>query len=589
MAPLARILRLLRPRWATGLGVGLCIAVTSGSTAVYAWLAGPATTALYAAASHSTIPGELPSTLRTLTSDVRGAAIVLAVAIAATAIARSLATFGSAALLARIQQGLVRDLRLAVHAHLLGVLPGTLLAHPAGGLAARIAGDVQQVESLVGLALAPLARGVLTTFALGALALSVDPVLGVVALSALPFAAWLTARAGRRIRRDQRAAMRQTADLAGSVGETVQLLAVVRAYGGEATAREAFASDADIVRDLTVSARTRAAAVGPLIGGLLGVALAVTLVIASLRLAEGTLGAEAYVTFFAAVFFMYRPLSSLGFSVGAASASLAALDRVEGLLALEQAPAEPEDAVVLAALEQTLEVRKLSLSYGEREVLSEIDLTVQRGESLAIVGANGEGKTTLLLAIMGLVGPSTGEVLIDGQPVSRATRASVLRQFAWVSQEPMLFADTVLANIALGDGQPDLDRARVAARAAGAEELISRLPEGFDTVIAPGGGDLSVGERQRLCLARALYREAPVLLLDEPTAALDGPGARELGDTIESLLGHCTAIVVSHRESTVRRADRVVVLAGGRIVQDGRPADLGQRPGAYRELFAPLS
>ena len=598
MSALSHLVRLLRPRWITAVFVLASMAITSLTTALYAWLAGPLVGTLRAAAhgngvSHPDIPivGS-PGTAPEL-------ALALAGLVVTTAIVRGLASYAQSLWLASLQQDAIRDLRVEVYEHLLSVVPSAMIGQAKGELGSKVSADVRNVESLINFAVAPLIGNAITAIALAVLLFNLDPVLATIALVGLPPVVFTVARFSRRMREAYRSSFESQSQIAGNVAEMAANVALVRAYEAEGPRARAFGAQADRARETALSARRESALLGPVIGVLGSLAVGFTLVFATERLEGASMAPEAYVSFFAALFFLYRPVQGLGGAAGFASSGLAALDRVRALLALEREVDDPPDAIAIPAMKDCLELRDVELAYGNRPVLRGVNLRLQRGESLAIVGPSGEGKTTLLLVLLGLLRPTAGEILIDGAPVSRATRASVRRQLGWVPQEPVLFADTILANVALGDERPDRERAERALGMAGARRIVDALPLGLDSIVAEGGADLSVGERQRICIARALYRRAPILLLDEPTAALDGGAEAELGRTIDALLAQeddpdssqamtsraSTVILVSHRESTVRRADRVVVLVDGVIAEDGAPDDLWARRGAFRNLF----
>jgi len=579
MSALSRLLRLLRPRWITGLLVLGCIAVLSATTALYAWLAGPLLGALYGAArGNSPSAPDIP-VLGTVDTAME-LALILSGALVAVAIVRGLASYAQAVWTASLQLGVVRELRIAVYEHLLAVVPGALLAHSRGELGERVSADVQRVESLISVAIAPLVRNGITAIALIVLAFSLDPLLAAVALVGLGPLVWYVARAARRLREAWRRSHDAQARIAGDVSEVAGMVALVRAYEAEGRASRTFGRRVDDAHDTAHRARRWSALLGPVLGVMGAAAAGITVILGTWRLEAGAVSADTYVSFFAAMFFLYRPVQGLGALAGHASAGLAALDRVGAMLELERETADREDASDLPPMEEQLELEGVTFAYGDARVLNGVDLRIRRGESVAIVGPSGEGKTTLLLVLLGILPPTGGAVRIDGRDVAAATRDSLRRQFAWVPQEPTLFADTVLANVALADERPDRARAEACARAAGAHDFISGLSRGYDTNLAEGGADLSVGQRQRICIARALYRAAPVLLLDEPTASLDGGAEAELGRTIEGLLGERTVILVSHRESTIRRADRVLLLSGGRIAEDRRPEELDALPGS---------
>lgn len=582
MTTALRILRMLAPKWGLSVGAFACMLTGAATTVAYAFLAGP-----FLAAVHE--PGrspDLPEWAGWLPELPGGVATTVAATVLAVTVARALATYGQRILTARVGQDVVRRLRERMYAHLLHAVPSVLLAQRRGEIASRLASDALQVQMLVSSNLAAVASHVITLAGLVILAFGLDVQLACIALAAVPPIGVVVWRLAGVVRRVHRQVWEKYGDLSGHAGELVDSVPIIRAYGAEDVALESFVTRARELERRSVRAQRWTGLGGPIVQILGGAALVSALILSGHRLAEGDLAVETFVSFFAAMFFVYRPVQGLGATVHRVASGLSALDRVDEVLSMPVEPPEPPDAVELGPMREGLVLEDVRFAYRAGEpVLDGVDLEVRPGESLAIVGRSGEGKTTLLRLMLGQARPSSGRVAIDGVDVERATRASWRRQLAWVTQEPLIFAGSVLSNVTTADPAPDRGRALDALEAAGARQLVEELPEGIDTALSEGGKELSGGQRQRLCIARALYKDSPILLFDEATSSLDGPSERAIAETIERLMGERTVILVSHRLSSVRRADRVLVLEGGRIVEAGPPDTLWKTGGRFFALF----
>jgi ATP-binding cassette, subfamily B, bacterial MsbA len=582
LSTVVRVLQIIARRRGLAAVSFLCMLVVSATTVAYAFLAGPLLSALVQRDARS-----LGSMLHASVSDLPGGgpAIVAATVLAVT-VARAVAVYGQRMASARLAQDVVRSLRQRMYTHLLHVVPGALVGQRPGDFASRLSSDVLQVQMLVSSNLTTILGDLATLAGLIALAFSLDAILASIALAALPpiaLAMWWLAAV---VRRTQRRVWQEQSLLASEAAEMVAAVPVIRAYGAEPLVEREFAARAREVEQRSLTAQRWAAIAGPAVQVLGGVALVSALIWSTGRLSSGELAVDTFVSFFAAMLLVYRPVGSLGATVHRMATGLAALDRVDEISALPLDAPDAPGAIDLPYLQEGLELRGVGHAYRDGEpILSAVDFSIARGESVAIVGASGVGKTTILMIVLGLLEPREGRVAIDGVDRTKVTRASWRSQFAWVPQEPLIFADTVIANVALADAEPDLERARTALRDAGAIAFVDALPGGLDTVLSEGGKELSGGQRQRLCIARALYRGSPILLFDEPTSSLDGPAEREIAETIEGLMGKRAVLLVSHRWSTVKRADRVVVIDAGRVIESGSPERLWKTGGRFHELF----
>ncbi|MEC7521899.1 MAG: ABC transporter ATP-binding protein [Myxococcota bacterium] len=584
MSTVSRILGIIAPRWGLAAGTLACMLAGSATTAAYALLAGPMLIAVGGPSSES---GFTAALLRTARGFPGGLVAGLAATLLAVTVARGVAAYGQRMLTTRLGQDVVRRVRERMYEHLLRAAPRVLVSQRRGELASRLSSDALQVQNLVASNLAAVVGDLVTLAALAGLAFALDTSLALIALAGVPPIALVVAWLSKKVRRAHRAVWERYGELASHAAELGDKVPVIRAYGAEAQARRGFEAQTRALERLSLDATRWTAIAGPLVQLAGALALVVALGVAAERIASGALDASTFVSFFAAMFFVYRPVQGLGATVQRVASGLGALDRVEEVLSLELEPADPPGAREVPPMETGLSFRGVRFAYHEgRPVLDGVDLDIRRGESLAIVGPSGEGKTTLLLVLLGILDADAGEVRLDGLDARETTRASWRAQFAWVTQEPLLFGDTVLANVTLSEEAPDRARAERCLEMAGATPLLRALDGGLDHILAEGGKGLSGGERQRICIARALYRDAPVLVFDEATSSLDGPSERAIAETLERLMGERTVVVVSHRLSTVQRADRVVVIESGRVVEAGAPAQLWETPGRFRALFA---
>jgi len=581
MSTATRILAIIRPHSALAVGALLCMLVTSATTVAYAWLAGPILATVHR-------PQESFGFGPLRASDAAGAVGLLAATLVAITVARGVASYGRRMLSVHLGQRVVRELRQRMYDHLLEAAPEVLVSQRSGELASRVSTDALHVQSLVTNNLASAITDVISLLALASLAFSLDATLAAAALAAVPPIACVVWWLARRVRTSNRAVWRQYAELSQQAAELADSIPMVRSYGAEAHARGSFAAHAQTLERRVLRAQRWTAVAGPITLTLGALAVAGSLALAAPRLVDGSLAPATFVSFFAAVVFLYRPVAGLGATVQNLANGLSALDRADEVLGLSTEPPDPPDAVEVPPLRESLTMRGVGFAYApDAPVLEGVDLELRAGESVAIVGASGEGKTTLLRILLGLLSADTGSVAIDGHERARVTTASWRRQFAWVTQEPLVFADTILANVALAEPDaPDEARALRCLQMAGAGSLVASLDDGLHTVLGEGARELSGGQRQRLCIARALYRDAPVLVFDEATSSLDGPSERAIAATIEDLMSDRTVVLVSHRLSTVARADRVLVLSGGRVIERGSPGALWETGGRFHELFS---
>ena len=325
---------------------------------------------------------------------------------------------------------------------------------------------------------------------------------------------------------------------------------------------------------------------GPVLELMGAVGGAILIWYAVLRINSGKLSPGEFATFVAALFMIYTSIKNLVKIYNEVQQSMASARRVFEIMDLENRIREKPDAIELPAFRERIEFRGVHFAYGQAPVLRGIDLTVPAGQVVALVGPSGAGKSTLVNLLSRFYDVTQGAVLIDGRDVRDATLVSLRRQIGIVTQEVILFDDTVRNNIAYGRTDIPLERVVEAARAAYADTFIRALPHGYDTRLGEAAHRLSLGQRQRLSIARAILKDSPILILDEATSSLDMESEAEVQGALQNLIAGRTVFVIAHRISTVRRADTILVLEGGMIVERGPHPDLLERKGLYARLHA---
>lgn len=388
----------------------------------------------------------------------------------------------------------------------------------------------------------------------------------------------------RRLHRLTKANQDATDDLAYVVEENVLAHKDIRLYAAQAAQAQRFQVLSESLRRLAMKSTVAGAAMTPMTQMLAAVALSAVISVALAQSASSGTSVGGFVAFVTAMLMIIAPIRQLSEVSSPITRGLAALER--GLDLIEATPSETEGSFVCKRAAGDVQFANVTVQYGPdaAPAVKSLDLMVRAGETVALVGASGSGKTTLVNLLPRFVDLHSGSIYVDGQEVREWNLASLRSQFAFVSQHVVMINDTIAANISLG---LDLDRERVlqCLQAANLQTLVAELPKGIDTLVGHNAMQLSGGQRQRLAIARALYKDAPILILDEATSALDSESERAVQDALTALMRNRTTLVIAHRLSTVRHADRIVVMAAGEVVETGSHSDLLQRGGAYARLY----
>jgi ATP-binding cassette, subfamily B, bacterial MsbA len=415
----------------------------------------------------------------------------------------------------------------------------------------------------------------------------IDLQLAVFCLCLLPTVAIVVVLAGRRMRRISGSAQHAVGELTQVLDESIGGQRVVKIFGGQDYEQRRFDHVVKLNRQLSVKHAATAALNSGVIMMLVGITLSAVIYFALLRAKAGALSPGAFVAFMGALMAMQAPIKNLTKVNEPLQRGLAAAMSVFGMI---DAPAEDDSGRrPLARASGDIVLESVGFSYGKQDVdatpaLRGASLHIAAGETVALVGGSGSGKTTLASLLPRFYDVSTGRILLDGEDIRHYRLQDLRSQIALVGQDVVLFNDTLSANIAYGDPNPDQDRVVAAARAAYADEFILRQPQGYMTEVGENGLRLSGGQRQRIAIARALYKDAPVLILDEATSALDTESERQVQAALEQLMKGRTTVVIAHRLSTIRNADRIVVMRDGAIVETGTHDELLARDGYYAKL-----
>lgn len=517
---------------------------------------------------------------------------LLPVLIVAFAVVRAVTDFGQQFLMSSVGHKVTEDIRNDVNRHVLSLSPDFFIRNSTAEVLSRVTSDVLLIRTLLTDSSASIIRDAIRVVVLLGSCIYLDPTLSLLAVVFFPLAGLPIARIGKKMRRLSKRGQDAIGELSALFQESMQGHRVVKIFCRERYEQQRFEDgNRDLTRTFIRSERVRALS-GPINEVLASLAVSGVLLYGGLTVISGARTAGGFMAFLVSVFLMYEPFKKLSRVHATVQQGLAGAQRIFEILDTKSSIVDPVDPVPLPQ-RSDIELVNVSFSYsnlsGDKKdelALRNISLRIPEGKTVALVGFSGSGKTTLVDLIPRFIDPCEGSILVGGSELKKLALTELRSLIAMVGQHTFLFNDSVYNNIAYGNPNATREQVLEATEAAYARGFIEALPDGFDTLVGEGGMSLSGGERQRLAIARAILKDAPILVLDEATASLDTRSEREVQLALERLARGRTTVVIAHRLSTVRDADTIVVMSKGEIVERGTHQDLLEQNGEYSRLHA---
>lgn len=569
MKQLARLLRYLRPYRFRLVAAFVCSALGAALAGLYAWLVKPVLDGIFINKDETLL-------------------FVLPLALFAVSVLKALSTYGQNYLMSYIGNRVVTDIRQELFQQLMRMPVGYHDVNTSGRLVSRVINDVTLMGNAVAGVLKDISQQGLTFVAMLGVIFYQNWQLAGLSVVVIPVAALTMVRMGRRLRRLATSGQERMGDMASTLQETLAGIRMVKAFGREEAEAERFRASNKAFLNTTLKSN-QVWSLGSSHMEVIGVVgIAAIIWYGGYQVIHGSMTVGAFFSFLTAMFMAFSPVRRLSGASNIIQQALAAAERVFEVLDLKTEDSLDQGRLELPRVSRSLELQGVTFRYEGHGVpaLSGVDLVMQAGEMVALVGSSGSGKTTLVSLLPRFYEPASGRILLDGVDIRSYTLRSLRAHIGIVSQDIVLFDDTVHRNIAFGRGDAVHEEIVRAAKLAYAHEFIERMPQGYETVIGEKGVKLSGGERQRLAIARAILRDPPLLILDEATSALDSESEHIVQLALANLMKNRTTVVIAHRLSTVQKADRIVVLERGTIVELGSHEELIRRGGVYKRLHA---
>jgi len=562
-----RMLDLVKPYWRRMVLAMLCMLGVGWTTAGQAYLIKPVLDEIFSNKNANQL-------------------LLLPLAVLVLVTVRGVCMWGNTYLTSHVSTRMITDLRQRLYDHIQTLPLSFFDKNSTGDLMSRIINDVTFLQSTATSAVAGILKDLFSIIGLIAIAFWREWQLASIAMLVLPIGFYPVVRVSRMLRKIGASGQASLADITIALHETIGGARIVKAFGMEEYEKKRFEEMNEKCLEISLKTVAIAALSSPIMEFLGGIVIVFTVWYGGMCVINGTSTTGNFFSFIAALIMLYDPVKRLNYTVSMLPLGMAAADRVYEILDIPADIEDKPDAVEMPPISESVELRNVCFNYGGKPILRDINLKARAGEIIALVGTSGAGKTTLVNLIPRFYDVTEGAMLIDGMDVRDATLKSLRSQIGIVTQQSILFNDTVRNNIAYGDITKSNEEIIAAARAANAYDFIMNMPQGFDSQIGEAGGRLSGGERQRICIARALLKNAPILILDEATSSLDSESEREVQNALEFLMKGRTTFVIAHRLSTIKNADTIIAMANGTIVEEGRHEELLMLPnGEYRRLY----
>jgi len=569
MKQFLRLIGYLKPYRVRLAAAFVCAALVAGLSGAYAWLVRPVLDGIFINKDETLL-------------------IVLPLAILAVAVLKGVFSYGQNYLMNYVGNQVITDIRQALFGQLLRLPVGFHDANTSGRLVSRVVNDVNLMANAVAGVLKDIFQQGLTFLAMLGVIFYQNWELAALSIVVIPLSVYTMVRMGQRLRNLATRGQERIGDMASLLQESLAGIRMVKAFGREETETLRFKASNKAFLQTTMKA-IQVSSLGSShmeVIGVIGVAGIVWY--GGYLVIHDAMTPGSFFSFLAAMFMAYTPIRKLSGANNTIQQALSAAERVFEVLDLDTEQDRDRGHVELSPITRALEFKGVTFRYERHglDALSDIDLSIRAGETVAFVGSSGSGKTTLVSLVPRFYEPTEGRILIDGVDIRDCTLRSLRAQIGIVSQDVVLFDESVAVNIAYGRPEATREEIVQAAKLAYAHEFIERLPSGYDTLIGERGVKLSGGERQRLAIARAILRDPAILILDEATSALDTESERVVQMALSNLMKNRTTLVIAHRLSTIQNADRIVVLDRGRIVEIGSHETLLLQNGPYRRLHA---
>jgi len=493
--------------------------------------------------------------------------------------------YGQTIIMSFIGLNIITNLRNRLYQQIQKQSLSFFTSHPTGILMSRITNDVSSIQSASSEVITSLIKDTVSLFSLVCVIFYTDWKLAFVALIVFPATIYPIAKFGKKMRKVTTSSQITMGTLTSLLQETISGTRIVKAFCMEKYENERFAAENQTLLKYNMKAVSVNAISSPLMDFLAGIGIGGIIFYGGYNVIQGTSTPGTFVSFLAAALMLYEPVKRLTNVNNTIQQGIAGADRVFSIIDRVPDIEDKPDAVELPSITRNIDIENVTFRYEEKPVLKNISLSIKSGEVIAFVGMSGGGKTSLVNLIPRFYDVSEGRVLIDDRDIRDVTLQSLRSQIAIVTQQTILFNDTVRNNIAYGDIDRTGDEIVSAAKAANAHDFIMQLPKGYNSNIGELGTKLSGGEKQRISIARALLKNAPILILDEATSSLDTEAEIEVQDALNNLMKGRTTLVIAHRLSTIRNADRIIALVNGQILEEGNHETLMEKKGEYFRLY----